>query len=95
MNISITGRHHMELTDALKAFIEERFDHIAKHSQQITNCHVICEVQKNLQMVEATLHIPGAEIHAKSDSENMYKSIDLLIEKLIKQIDKYREKHGK
>ncbi len=83
----------MELTDALKTFIDDRFAQIKKHSMDITSAHIICAIEKNLQKAEITLHIPGTEIFAKSESENMYKTIDLLIEKVIKQIDKYREKH--
>ena len=54
---------------------------------------MICETIREEQIAEARLHIPGSEIFAKASSDNMYKSIDLLIEKITKQIDKYREKH--
>lgn len=92
MNIDITG-HQMDLTEALKDFITQRFDRVCKHAQHITSAHVTCKTEKSLQLVEARLHVPGTEIFAHSSSENMYKSIDLLIEKLIKQLDKHREKH--
>ena len=92
MNLDITGKQ-LELTDALKDFITERFENVRKHSSKITNAHVTCETIKDEQVAEARLHIPGSEIFAKASSDNMYKSIDLLIDKITKQIDKYREKH--
>jgi putative sigma-54 modulation protein len=92
MNLNITGQQ-MELTATLKDFITQRFDQVSKHCQDITNAHVICKVQRELQLAEAKIHIPGAEIFAHSSSENMYKTIDLLIEKLIRQVDKHREKN--
>jgi putative sigma-54 modulation protein len=92
MNLDITGKQ-LDLTDALKDFITERFENVRKHSNKITHAHVTCELTKDEQIAEARLHIPGTEIFAKASSDNMYKSIDLLIDKIIKQIDKYREKH--
>ena len=44
-------------------------------------------------MAEATLHVSGGEIHAKAENEDMYAAIDALVDKLDRQILKYKEKN--
>ncbi len=92
MQINISG-HHVELTPALKDYITTKFDKLERHFDQITNCQVTLEVEKVRQMAEATLHVSGGEIHAKAENEDMYAAIDALVDKLDRQILKYKEKN--
>jgi putative sigma-54 modulation protein len=91
--IQLTG-HGVEITQTLHDFIDKKFEHLQKHSSRITTIHVFCNVNKLTQAAEATVHIPGHEIFAKAESDDMYKAIDLLIDKLVRQLDKHKEKHG-
>ncbi len=92
MNIHFTGRH-MEVTDAIRTYATEKFDRIYRHYDKITSIQVIFSVEKVAQQVEAVLHIPGGEqIHAHSESEDMYTSIDLLADKIDSQVRKYKDK---
>src|SRR5690554_7470338 len=93
MQINISG-HHVELTPALKDYITTKFDKLERHFDQITNCQVTLEVEKVRQMAEATLHVSGGEIHAKAENEDMYAAIDALVDKLDRQILKYKEKRS-
>jgi putative sigma-54 modulation protein len=54
---------------------------------------VTLTVEKLVQKVEATIHVPGNDLHAESSDENMYSAIDLLADKLDRQVLKYKEKH--
>lgn len=96
MEIHITGQH-IEITDTLKSYVEEKFEKIAKMAPQITHAHVVLKMdklQRHLQScAEATLHIPGSDIHASAVSEDMYNGIVLLMEKLARQIQKYKDTH--
>jgi len=87
--IQLTG-HHIEITTILRDYVTNKFKHLAKHADRITSIHVVLDVIKLRQLAEARLHIPNAEIYAKAESENMYKTIDLLIAKLVRQLEKFR-----
>lgn len=90
-HINFTG-HHIEITPALRDFTSSKFHKLLRHTDKITSIHVTFTVEKLNQIAEATLHVPGDEIYASSKSEDMYSSIDKLIEKLNKQLTKYKEK---
>ena len=91
MQINFTG-HRMEVTPALKTFTQEKFDKLNRHFDKITAINVIFDVEKLRQIVEATILITKGEIHASSESEDMYAAIDTLVDKLDRQLIKHKEK---
>lgn len=91
MQINISG-HHVEVTDALKDYVINKMDKLERHFDHITNMQVILTVQKQRQIAEATVHIAGGDIHGKAETEDMYASIDSLVDKLDRQILKHKEK---
>ena len=91
MQINFTG-HRMEVTPALKAFTEEKFGKLERHFEKITAINVIFNVDKLRQIAEATILVAKGEVHASSESENMYTAIDTLVDKLDKQLTKHKEK---
>lgn len=93
MKINITAKH-MALTEPLREFTEEKFDKILHHFPNITSIQVTFDVIKLSQIAEATIHVPNHQIHAKSESEDLYSAIDLLTDKLYKQIIKHKQKDG-
>ncbi|KXS52458.1 ribosome hibernation promoting factor [Marinobacter persicus] len=92
MQINISG-HHVDLTPALKDYVNSKFEKLERHFDHISNCQVTLEVEKVRQIAEATLHVVGGEVHAKAESEDMYAAIDGLIDKLDRQILKHKEKN--
>jgi putative sigma-54 modulation protein len=91
MQINISG-HHIELTDSLKDYVHNKMDKLERHFDNITNTQVTLSVEKLRQIAEAQVHISGADLHAHSESEDMYASIDSLVDKLDRQILKHKEK---
>lgn len=92
MNINFTGRH-VEITDALRQYTLEKLARIQRHYDKITSIQITLGVEKLLQKAEAILHIPrGGTIVAQSESQDMYTSIDTLVEKLERQILKHKER---
>lgn len=91
MNINITGRH-VEVTPALRQYATEKFSRLEKHFDKITSIHLILHVDKLIQKAEVTLHIPHNDIHAASESGDLYSSIDSLIDKVDRQLKKHKEK---
>ena len=91
MQINITG-HHVDITPALRAYVEEKFERLERHFDNMTNTHVILEIEKERQKAEATIHVSRGNIYADSEDENMYAAIDSLTDKLDRQIKKHKEK---
>jgi len=87
--------HGVGITQTLHDFTTKKFERLQKHAHQITNIHVFFNVDKLTQTADATVHIPGHEIFASAESEDMYKTIDLLIDKLVHQLDKIKDKGDK
>jgi putative sigma-54 modulation protein len=91
MQLNISG-HHLDITPALRQHSNEKLSKIKHHFNQVINVNMILEVQKDIQMAEATIHLRGADLFAKAQSSDMYVSIDQLINKLDSQIIKHKEK---
>jgi putative sigma-54 modulation protein len=91
MQINITG-HHVDITPALRAYVEEKLERLERHFDNITNTHVILEIEKDRQKAEATINVSRGRVYADSENENMYAAIDSLVDKLDRQIKKHKEK---
>ena len=91
MQIDVTG-HHVELTDPLRNYVNEKFERLERHFDQVTDVHVILSVEKLRHTAEATIHISGGKLFADSTNEDMYAAIDSLTDKLDRQIKKHKEK---
>lgn len=91
MQINITGLH-LEVTDALRAYLEEKCERLERHFDRIIAIQVVLQVEKLKQKAEATLHVAGREVVANAEHEDMYAAIDLLVDKLDRQLIKHKEK---
>lgn len=91
MQINITG-HRIDVTPALRAFTKEKFDKLERHFDNITAINVVFDVEKLRQIAEATILVNKGELHASSESEDLYAAIDILVDKLNRQLTKHKEK---
>ncbi|PIE45460.1 MAG: ribosomal subunit interface protein [Gammaproteobacteria bacterium] len=91
MNIKITGRH-LDITDALRAYVEEKVERISGHYDKINKVSVILSIEKYNKKAEATLHVTGNDIHADSVKEDMYAAVDDMVDKLDRQVRHYKRK---
>lgn len=91
MQINLTG-HHVDITEALKGYVDSKFDRLARHFDHVLNVHVILSVEKLRQKAEATIQVNGGNVFADSVHEDMYAAIDGLIDKLDRQVLKHKEK---
>ncbi|MEW6291686.1 MAG: ribosome-associated translation inhibitor RaiA [Pseudomonadota bacterium] len=92
MNLNITG-HHIEVTPALRDYVSGKVEKVIRHFDHVTSVHVILSVEKLVQKAEITLHLKGKDIYADSSDTDLYAAIDLLIDKLDRQVQKYKSKH--
>ena len=91
MQINVSG-HHVDVTDSLRSYVETKLDKLERHYDRITNMKVILSVEKQRQKAESTLRIAGAELHAHAESGDLYTAIDMLADKLDRQLIKQKEK---
>ncbi len=91
MQINISG-HHLDLTEALKDYVHTKLERLTNHSDLITNVHVTLTVVKSEYIAEAKIHVNGKDLFANAEDEDMYAAIDLLADKLDRQIIKHKEK---
>ena len=91
MQLNLSG-HHLDITSSIRQHTSDKLTKIKHHFDNVMNVNMILEVQKDLQKAEATIHVSGADLFAKAQSNDMYVSIDKLINKLDSQIIKHKEK---
>jgi putative sigma-54 modulation protein len=91
MNLNITG-HHIEVTPAIREYVTAKLDRVLRHFDQVTSSHVVLSVEKLQQKAEVTLHVKGKDIYADAVDSDLYAAIDLLVDKLDRQVVKHKEK---
>jgi len=91
MQIHVSG-HQVEVTPALHQYVVGKFDRIVRHFDHLHVVHVVLTVEKLVHMAEANIQASGKRIHAVADASDMYAAIDLLSDKLDRQVKKHKEK---
>ncbi|GAA3412769.1 ribosome hibernation-promoting factor, HPF/YfiA family [Paenibacillus hodogayensis] len=93
MNFTIRGQNLL-LTDALKDYAAKKIGRLERYFEAAptSDVTVTLSVLKNMQTVEVTIPLPGTMLRAEVRSEDMYASIDLVTEKLERQIRKHKTK---
>ena len=96
MYIHVNGKN-IEITDAIKAYVKEKFGKVANHYDQITGMDVILSVIKNpaasgKHIAEVSCKMNTGVVRCEESAESMYESIDLLADKLDRQVKKHKNK---
>ena len=91
MQVNVTAKH-MVLTDAIKEYAEKKVTKISKYFDDIMDIQVHLEVQKNLHIAEVLVDVKGIFLKGYEKSEDMYASIDIAVDKIEKQLVKYKER---
>ncbi|MDX1454225.1 MAG: ribosome-associated translation inhibitor RaiA [Gammaproteobacteria bacterium] len=91
MQVNITG-HHVDVTDALRSYVDTKLEKLERHFDHIVDVHVILTVEKQQHKAEASLHLKGHHLYAECIQDDMYASIDGLIDKMDRQVVKQKEK---
>ena len=96
MYIHVTGKN-IEITDAIKAYVKEKVGKVAEYYDQITAIDVVLSVIKNpaasgKHIAEVSCKMNTGVIRCEESAESMYESIDLLADKLDRQVKKFKNK---
>lgn len=97
MRIIVNGRN-IEITDAIKTYVKEKFSKVLNHYDRIQSIEVTLTVIKNPSVAlnhtaEAICKMASGSIVVEESAESMYASIDLLSDKLDRQVKKHKDKH--
>lgn len=91
MRIEVRGKN-IEVTEALKDYVEKRLSKLEKFIEDVRVAQVTLSVEGESHKVEVTIPLNGVILRGEEETEDMYSSIDLVVDKLEKQIDKYKTK---
>jgi putative sigma-54 modulation protein len=91
MNLSVSG-HHLEVTPAIRSYVRSKIGRVTRHFDHVIDAHVILTADKLRQKAEVTLHVRGKDLHCESEQADLYAAIDLLADKLDRQVLKYKDK---
>jgi putative sigma-54 modulation protein len=96
MNLTISG-HHLEVTPAIREYVQTKLERIRRHFDHVIDIAVILTVDKlpekeKRQKAEINLHLRGKDLHVESIAHDLYAAIDALIDKLDRQVIKYKTK---
>ena len=93
MQIQITGQG-LDISSSLRALTEKKLQRIKPYHDEIINIHITFHVKKIRQVADANIKLPGGIINAQAESDDMYKTVDLLMNKIQTQLAKYKSKKG-
>lgn len=93
MNLNLSG-HHLDITPALRSYVQEKLGRVRRHFDHVIDAHVVLSVDKLVQKAEVTLHLRGKDIHCACEEQDLYAAIDLVVDKLDRQVLKHKSKRG-
>ena len=91
MNLNVSG-HHLDVTPAIRTYVHSKLERVARHFDDVIDAHVILTVDKLRQKAEVTLHVRGKDLHCECEEQDLYAAIDLLADKLDRQVLRYKDK---
>jgi len=92
MIINLTGRH-VEITDALRAHVEERLRAALADFPRVESVHVVLNLEKHRHIAEIDVRAPHhLRVEAREETHDMYAAFDGAIEKALKQMRRWSEK---
>jgi putative sigma-54 modulation protein len=91
MNLSVSG-HQLEVTPAIREYVTGKIARVERHFDHVVDAHVIISSSKIGQKAEVTLHVRGKDFFCESEERDLYAAIDLLIDKLDRQVLRHKDK---
>jgi putative sigma-54 modulation protein len=91
MNLSITGRH-LDITPAIREYVMNKMARVSRHFDNVIDTQVILSIDRLNHTADVTMRLRGKDIHCEATDENLYAAIDLLADKIDRQVIKYKTK---
>jgi putative sigma-54 modulation protein len=80
----------MDVTPALKNHVEASLEKVRSHFDRVIDAEVVLSVEKHRHIAEITMNANGIRIHGKEEQNDMYASIDNVVDKLDKQVRRFK-----
>jgi putative sigma-54 modulation protein len=93
MNLNLTGRH-LEITPAIRQHVADKLAKIKSHFDNVLDVSIVLSADKLKQKAEGSVHLSGKDVFVECDDSNLYAAIDSMVDKLDRQIIKYKEKYA-
>ena len=93
MNLHITSRN-LEVTPAINEYALNKLGKLDKHFDSVVDAQVVLSIVKLQHIAEVTLRVAGKDIHCSETADSLYAAIDLLADKVERQVIKYKSKSG-
>jgi putative sigma-54 modulation protein len=87
MNLTISG-HHLDVTPAIREYVQNKLERITRHFDQVIDSHVILCIDN---LTEINLRVAGKIVHVASAAHDLYAAIDMLMDRLDRQVQKYKQ----
>ncbi len=91
MQVNITFRG-MDSTESLKAYVKEKIEHVEKYFDRPVEAHAVLSLERYLQHADVTITAGHYVLRGRVKSEDMYKSIDEAMDKIERQLRRYKDK---
>ncbi|MCH7679523.1 ribosome-associated translation inhibitor RaiA [candidate division KSB1 bacterium] len=91
MRVNITARHY-KAPDKLKEYAEKEVRKLSKYFDGIIECEIVLDYEKTIQVVEIAMKVQKQKLFAREKSKDIYKGIDNAVDKIERQLKKYKEK---
>ncbi|MCF7808442.1 MAG: ribosome-associated translation inhibitor RaiA [Candidatus Marinimicrobia bacterium] len=95
MKVNIIARH-FDISEKTRNYIQTEVDErLDPLFDRIVDCRMIVEKEKNNYIAQVILNVPGDTLTAKETTEDLTKSVDFVVKKMLKQLNKYKDKWKK
>ena len=94
MKVAIRGKN-IEVTDALRAYIEKRLSKLTRYFDDELNAQAVLSVVKDKSTIELTCFVDKIVLRGVETNDDMYAAIDLVVDKIFRQIHKYKTRLAK
>ena len=91
MRISVAFKN-LDSSEHIKSYLQEKLDRFDKLLDQPGSAHVVLRAEKNRRIAEINLQVGRIDIHAKEENVEIHAAIDIVLDKVKKQINKHKEK---
>jgi len=92
MQIDVTFRH-MEVSEPVRAYVEEKLDRVKKYIDEPIDAQAVLSVEKKIRhKAVVTISAKGITIKASEETNDMYAAIDAMVDKIERQLKRYKEK---
>jgi ribosome hibernation promoting factor len=91
MDVTIRSKN-FQVSPAVKSYTEEKLQKLEKYSRKIIEAHVMLSLERYRNIAEVVLRVNGGDITGRAESSDMYSSIDTVVDKLERMLNKRKDK---